>query len=108
MFVMGWPISFPSCAFFIVFAVSLLGVLFDFDFVLKPTTTFIFFKFWVAIGFFLFLIPKLFHYLNSIFYIIKRYIGHNAVAKVKNKPIFATHTFKKAVYAVFNYVFIGV
>ena len=43
-----------------------------------------------------------------ILHIIKRDIGHNAVTQVENEARLVFHPIKQAVYAVFNYFFIGV
>src|ERR1700754_2768040 len=50
----------------------------------------------------------LFYHLNRVFHVIKRDIGHNAVAQVKDETLLIFHPIEQAVYAVFNYFFIGI
>jgi hypothetical protein len=54
------------------------------------------------------LVPVFFNNLYRILHIIKRNIGHNAVTQVEDEARLVFHPIKQAVYAVFNYFFIGV
>jgi hypothetical protein len=57
---------------------------------------------------FILLISKLLYYLYRVLHIIKRDIGHNAVAQVKDKAIGTFHPVEQAIDAFFNYLFIGI
>jgi len=63
---------------------------------------------WVLAMTFLFLVSVFLYNLYRVLHIIKRDIGHNAVAQVEDEAGFVLHPVEQAIDAVFNYFFIGI